>query len=47
MEENNDTYITSLGGWGISQQETLGAAEECETKERGRRTFFSFPFFPL
>lgn len=44
MEENNDTYVTSLGGWSISQPETLEAAEECETKERGRRTFFLFPF---
>ena len=45
MEENNDTYVTSLGGWSISQPETLEAAEECETKERGRRTFFLFRHF--
>lgn len=42
MEENNDTYVTSIGREGVSQQETLEAAEVCETKERGRRIFFSF-----
>ena len=44
MEENNDTYVTSIGREEVSQQETLEAAEVCETKERGRRIFFPFFF---